>query len=592
MGARLRGLITAAALFLPMLSACAAGPQAAIPPGGQPSSGKIIVSQIHNAPGWQPAHIYRDTSGPFTRVVNGPGWDPATASYHPGLPLRAYQLVSPGTCSSAPGGGPHGIGTAITDGTCTWKYLSEVDYISLTGWAFDNRPWQGGSRYHFLDQVTSGTPLRAYALADESCTSTVPPAGTGSARSSIVVTGDGCHWQYLADILYTSEKSYIPTESFTSRSSAATLHLGADYEAELWNDREYVAGQNGEASPIRLQDHDDFRHEGGVILGCTNSPCHHLIITTAPGESFRDSMTPADPLRGYDPGKGVAIRDNMPYRWPYEAAGLDIHDNFVDLIGLQIKSVHGAAVNGMSSFGNWMSIRDCILDGGSDDRYSVHAAVTTDTSSVIANALVISHAPIGVVLKYPGFVLHSTIVNPGRTPGSVGIETFNRWVYPDTTVSNTAIFGFAHAVGHDEAHTSWSVRSSHNITDAPAGDSGMGPSTSGARMPARVDILPGTIYGAAMDSAFVRPGSDWRPGSHSPLRGAGSGFGAFAVGCSLLRPDCPQRRIDDLDSPDIIGTVRPQAGRYDIGAWQSPATPAGSERSSSGTARSVARTGP
>jgi hypothetical protein len=31
----------------------------------------------------------------------------------------------------------------------------------------------------------------------------------------------------------------------------------ASYEAQLWNDREYEAGRNGEASPIRLQDHGD-----------------------------------------------------------------------------------------------------------------------------------------------------------------------------------------------------------------------------------------------------------------------------------------------------------------------------------------------
>ncbi|MGH7117641.1 MAG: hypothetical protein ACREFP_01355, partial [Acetobacteraceae bacterium] len=368
--------------------------------------------------------------------------------------------------------------------------------------------------------------------------------------------------------------------------------LRANHEAELWNDREYVAGEHGEVSPIRLQGHDDYRYEGGVILGCSESPCYHLIVTTAPGESFRDRLTSADPLSGYDPSKGAAVRNSMPYRWPYEPAGLDIHDNFVDLIGLQIKSVHGAAANGMFSFGNAMTIRDCILEGGSNDRWTTHAAVTTDTSSVIANSLVIAHGPIGIVLKYPGFVLHTTIVHPDRTAGSIGIETFNRWVYPDTVVSNTAIFGFSHAVAHDEAHTSWSERSSHNITDAPSGDSGTGGSTAGVGMPATVDTLPGTIYGAVMADAFVRPGSDWRLSSHSPLRGTGSAFGAFAVGCNTIRPDCAQRKICDVDSPDIIGTVRPQAGRYDIGAWQTPATPAGRGRSAAASAERVAPASP
>ena len=587
--ARIIGYLAAAILFGLAFPGCAANPSSGRaslvgpPPasraagtsgrlsGSRSLPGPTIVSEIHNAPGWQPSHTYTYATRPYTRVVNGPGWNVANRSYNPGQTLDAYQLISPGTCTSASSGGPLSRGPSIADGTCTWKYLSRVDYISITGWAFDNQAWKSGRLYHYLDIVTSGSPLRAYALENRGCLSTVAPAGTGNGPRAMIVTSDGCHWHYQADIIYTSKRSYIPTETFTSPRSAATLMLRANYEARLWNDREYVAGKNGEASPIRLQTHDDYRHEGGVILGCTALPCFHLIITTAPGESFRDILTPSDPLTGFDPAKGVAILNSLPYRWPFEPAGIDVHDNYIDLIGLQIKSVHGAAVNGMSSFGNAMTIRDCILVGGSNNPWTSRAAVTTDTSSVIANSLVISNGPIGIALKYPGFVLHSTVVHLNRTANSVGIETFNKWVYNNSTVSNTAIFGFAHAVAHDESHTSWSHRSSHNITDAPLNDSGTGPRPYGNTNPpsATVDILPGTIYGASMEAAFVRPGSDWRLSPHSPLRGAGSAFGTFAVGCNLLHPFCPQRKIYNFDTPDIIGTARPEAGRYDIGAWQS-----------------------
>ena len=75
----------------------------------------------------------------------------------------------------------------------------------------------------------------------------------------------------------------------------------------------------------------------------------------------------SDPLVGYDPSKGVAIRNTQRYQWPYEAAGIDVHDNFVDIVGLQVKSVHGAAVNGMMTYANVMTVRYCILNGGSDD---------------------------------------------------------------------------------------------------------------------------------------------------------------------------------------------------------------------------------
>ena len=588
------GILAANVILLPTHSARAENPDsnraspAGVPPGGRtteiakemsldgqsPPPGDMIVSQIHNALGWQPSHAYTYETGPYTRVVNGSGWSPESHSYHPGQTLEAFQLISRGVCTSGSRGGPHGTGSAIEDGTCTWKYLSEVDYISITGWAFDNRPWKSGTLYSYREYVTSDSTLRTYALQDNSCRSTAAPTGIGSGANSVVVTSDGCHWQYQADIVYSSEKSHIPTETSTGYNAPATIMLHANYEARLWNDREYVAGQNGEASPIRTQDHDDFRREGGVLLGCTSSPCYHLIITTAPGESFHDSLTPPDRLSGYDPSRGVAIRNSLPYRWPHQPAGLEIHDNYVDLIGLQIKSVHGPAVEGMSSFANTLTIRDCILDGGSEDQWTAHAAMTTDTNSVIANSLIISHAPIGVVLKYPGYVLNSTIVTPDRIASSVGIETFNKWVYDNTTVSNTAIFGFAHAVAHDERDTSWSPQSSHNATDAPSGDAGTGPWPYGDRGAATVDVLPGTMYGVTAASAFVKPGSDWRLSPASPLRGAGNRFGSFTLNCDLRHPGCPQQTAYRFDTPDIVGTARPQVGEYDIGAWQSCASAA------------------
>ena len=85
-----------------------------------------IVSQIHNAPGWQPSHNYSYATGPYTRVVNGSGWSPGTESwrsagtgtYHPGQTLEAYQLISPGSCMSSSTDGPQGAGSAIQDGSC------------------------------------------------------------------------------------------------------------------------------------------------------------------------------------------------------------------------------------------------------------------------------------------------------------------------------------------------------------------------------------------------------------------------------------------------------------------------------------------
>lgn len=161
------------------------------------------------------------------------------------------------------------------------------------------------------------------------------------------------------------------------------------------------------------------------------------------------------------------------------------------------KSVHGAAGNEMFSFANVMTIRDRILEGGRYDQWTAQAALITEIRSVIADAFIVTHAPIGMVLKFPGFVWHSSVVASDRKVETVGIETFARSIFPDRTVSNTAMFGFSHAVAHDLANAAWSERSSHDVTDARVGDAGTGPSTWRVSMPATVDRLPGTIGGAA-----------------------------------------------------------------------------------------------
>ena len=500
-------------------------------------------------------------------------------------PLNAYQLTSSGKCTSAPGGGPSGTGAAIKDGTCTWKYLSTVDYISITGWSLDSQHWKKGTTYHFADQVTSDSPLRAYELADDSCTSTASPAGNLTAPPALslpkFVTSDGCHWSYLGDISYSSGKSYNPTVTLTNSKSPATIQMKANYEAMLWNDREYVAGENGENSLIDVANHLANGHvggEGGQLIGCEapsvgqiagyrSGRCPRIIVAAAPGESFADSLTPSDPLPGFDPRKGVAIYNDQPYRWPFEPAGFAIFDPFVDIIGLQIKSINGAAVWGT----NQIIIRRSILDGGrkiSGGGGESHAPIWLDAGPcVVANSLIISHSREGIVFKYPGIVLHDTIINLERPADSVGIETSNKWVYDNTVVADTAIFGFTHAGAAGNAKTSFSSESSNNVTDAPVGNSG-NTNFMGNPGPYPVATIPGTTYGTSMASAFVDPGSDWRPKNGGPLFGKGHAFGRFSTFCNFVQgAHCANATAYNFDSPNIIGMSRPQDGRYDIGAW-------------------------
>ncbi len=545
---------------------------------GTGSDGSAVTSHVHNAPGWLPDHAYAQAT-PKTRVNSGSGWDPSTGTWNPGQPLAAYELTSSGTCTSG-STSPTGTGSSIHDGTCTWKYLSRTDYISLTGWAFDNEPWQSGSTHTFHDYVVSDSPLRVYALMDASCTSTVAPTGTGGTGDGFghsFTTSDGCDWDYIADVLYTSQRSHIPTMKYatTALTGVATIRLDANYKARLWNDRPYVAGQNGEASPLRVQDHDGYWGEGASWSGeCYSNPmlCYHLIITTAPGESFADNMTPSDPLTGIDPSKGVTLSTTDPYQWPTQPDGFFMHDNYVDLIGLQIKSTHGSAVGSLSaSYNNAETVRGCILEGGSDDMWTEHAVVTVDTSSAVVNSLILAHSSIGIAFKYPGYALYDTIVNLDGT-GSVGIETGNKWVFHDTTVANTAIFGFAHAGAHNETGTAFNAQCAHNVTDAPMSDSGSAVWINGST-PTTVDVIPGTTYESPMSAAFMNVGSDFRAKAGGTLAGAGGPFGMFGLYCSIQRDgttNCPHLGHYDFDSPDLIGTARPQSGSYDIGAWQAP----------------------
>lgn len=546
-------------------------------------SGPVVVSQIHNAPGWQHSHTYTYATGPFTRVLNGPGWNESAGTYNPGQALNAYQLVSTGTCTSAASGGPAGTGASLQDGTCTWKYLSNVDYVSFTGWANDNKPWTAGT-HPYYDIVTSDSPLRAYGLGDDSCASTAAPTGTGIHQgngspwngSYMVTTSDGCHWIYQGDILYTSRVSYIPTLACTTAAAPCTITVAANYEAQLWNDREYVASQNGENSALGMDRHQhnpgNGGGEGGSLIGCAapsqggvisgNPRCYRFKITTAPGESFADSLTPSSPLSGYDPRNGVAIYNPNTNQWPGEAAGLGTGDPFVDVIGLQIKSVHAAAFLGVAA----VSINRSILEGGSLEDYTFHAAVWFDAGPcVIANSLVISHGAGGVISKYPAVLLHDTIIQADHLANSIGVHTDNQWDYENTIVADTAIFGFAHAGAAGNVNTSFSTRSANNVTDAVVGDSGTTPPIPNGPGAFLVNTIPGTNYGASAAATFVAPGSDYRASSGGPLIGNAVPFGTFDAYCHIPEGTrCPNYAVLNFDSPDIIGTTRPPVGTIGV----------------------------
>src|SRR6185437_13722104 len=93
----------------------------------------------------------------------------------------------------------------------TWKYLSVVDYVSITGWALDNGSvWTSGTDYGVRHVVNTGPNTSAYQQLAAGCHSTVQPTGTAAE----LTTADGCIWDYKGNIYYSSRSHPFPHDEF------------------------------------------------------------------------------------------------------------------------------------------------------------------------------------------------------------------------------------------------------------------------------------------------------------------------------------------------------------------------------------------
>ena len=575
----------------------------------------VITAQVHNAPGWQANTVYTPASGPKTRVNNGPGWTPAGGSsgtWTSGSLVRAYELTS-GSCTSGNSGGPTGTGSSISDGTCTWKYLSDTDYVSLTGFLFDNKPWVAGS-YNFHEWFVSDNPPRAYTLNDQptttvACVSTVAPTGTtgtaGPHGGTIVTTSDGCHWLYVADITYSSQKSYIPTMHWVKSVNPPTFDLTqaqymmrSDYKALLWNDREYVAGTNGEALPFQSGCHFDlgcwFTEDGGLIrCGSPFPACHQIIIMPAAGESFRDALAGGGTaVAGYNIANGVGLH-NTNTGFKKNMAWLN-RDGYLDFEGLQVKSDHGAAFEGQTEHSDWNVFNANILDGGDDGTIGTNTnghdpVLVVDCGAVtITNNLILSRGVGGVIGTFPMNILHNTFIQATPFTNSFGVASVKSGcAFPNfQQLANNAFFGYVHPTAYtDPAFNNLggnfygTAASVHNFTDGSGTDSGVSftpePFSFGTEAMLSTPV-PGGTYNIAATAVFVNAASDFRLANGSPLVGAGSVFGSWTLFCesSNCQPNSNgggspgTLGIVSYDTPDLINTVRPQGASFDVGALE------------------------
>lgn len=534
--------------------------------------GANVNANIHNAPGWAASHAYSTTGA---RALNGAGWTPGSPGhFNPGSALNAYQLTS-GSCISAASGGPSGTGSSINDGTCTWKYLSGVDYITLSGWNIDAPFWVSGKTYTFFETMTvnDGGVLRAYQYAGGGndtyafCTSTVAPTGIGAGgqgywTSSTQTTADGCSWGYLGDVTYSSQVASIPAMTWVNNNVAATAHMDRPYTAILWNDAEYVAGSAGERNPITSVNHQSnaLAMEGNVFGQLAT-----ITIMAATGESFADTLTTSTPLAGYDTAKGVSIRNpnsSASFAAPGPIgggnAGILAWDFLLNVSRIQVKAVAGAGIFGFN--GNIFS--NNIIDGGSFAGSGPWCmAVWVDNIAIVANNLILNRGCIGVGIKYGNsFMMYNTIVNVGSVSNTAAFAYTHAWVFQEIVFANNIISGFAHVTGENPGLGTDPINplSVGNVTDTT------GPDNTGTTWwidgtPASSNVVdtPGTTFGVSAASMFVAPGSDYRPGTAT--RASGSAFGPFYVNCAPGIPSPPCTPIyQTWDTPDILGNIRPQ----------------------------------
>jgi len=431
--------------------------------------------------------------------------------------------------------------------------------------------WVSGTTYTYNQYVTTyvGGVLRTYSLdvntsitpllqpSGSFCTSTVQPTGTGSGSGGgwglplLSVGADGCEWQYMGTMTYTSRAGYIPVVTYANTSSNQWQpHIDNSFVYKLWNDAEYLAGSGGEAGTIMPRDH----YAGRAFESNPNptgvNPGGSIQIMAAAGEGFANSYTTSTAIAGYDITKGVGLRNTSG-----PGAGFYVHyaaiepwDWGMTINGLQLKASYGEGIDGFNSD----TFTNNIIDGGNDTSgNSSWGAVYGDVGTVLANNIIITHGGIGVVLKYnAAYVLYNTIIQVGGSSGSAGIISGNNQ-YGNLYLANNAIYGFTHGAGILTTMTyTFGTGSGHNITDAPSGDSGTtwwinvnNPTAS------TVVTLPSTTYGSTEAAAFVSPGTDYRPST--ALIGAGAAFGTFSG--------------QNYDTPDMIGTTRPVSSQYDIG---------------------------
>jgi hypothetical protein len=288
-----------------------------------------------------------------------------------------------------------------------------------------------------------------------------------------------------------------PTTLYYTRFGQVDIQSGDIHHAQLWNDREYVPGSNGEMGPFiwenlhEISPNDTSIDEAGEYgPSGYHAPAYAASVAgmfgfmphweAAPGESFADTLAanPGVPLSGYNINNGVGIHGSGGN------PAITVSMNELRLKRLQIKgdSRQVFFYNTTDRNGSGITFERNIIESGNAGRWpdTIDATIVCLAQCNYYNNLIISSAQEAVRGVYGAYLTNNTIVCPSGTCYAAHENTWNWVVSSGVMMYGNAVFGFQTVFADDwygDGLTPPRLRGefatfqgTNNVTDTPSTD--------------------------------------------------------------------------------------------------------------------------
>ena len=447
-----------------------------------------ITANIDNAPAWQASHTY---ATPGNEVSNTGGSGVAGT--------RGYKNISIGSCVSAGSGGPTGTGASIADGTCTWKYQTDIDYTSIIQY---NQlgiptlavplPWTTGTAYNKNDTVINlvGGLVYGYVATNAATSGATAPTCTSGTCSDGAVTWQEAQAVASSPILQTT--GYITSGTLTVTGSTTGIAAnsqqiivgpGMAYNTMITTGSgstwatlpsSQTVGSSGSPIPIWVFGSICGSHGGGAV----NRMVGNYVGVLWNGAEYVDdgnniASWPPYPIVGSSGvlatwhnsvGLGSGCGEGMPINVAYApytttltvAAGESIADLAQSAFALQYAQADGVAIRCSNTTGGTMG-QNCMYLGDGSVRLSRIQLKAHDNGIYQAGGLidqVLVDAPsatgTGIFTDFEGVIANSVIY-----AGEIGLAAKYRNLFINDTVFGYtgAAVGIYFADHQDNAET-------------------------------------------------------------------------------------------------------------------------------------------